>query len=79
MKSSFAFFLLLASAAHAADVPKFDPTKPVEVALTLAQWRAVLACIADSERISARDANRIAQSIMVQVQVEVQASQAPKK
>lgn len=73
--------LILTTSAFAIDAPspKVDPVKPVTVTLTVQDWQAVLLSVQDSAGVSARDANRISQTIMNQVrpQVAPQSSKTP--
>lgn len=72
MKTLFALSLLLATPAYPADAPKIDPAKPAGVTLSVQDWQAVLVSLSDSSRLSARDANRITQTIISQVQAQIQ-------
>jgi hypothetical protein len=71
--------LVAGPALAAAPQPAADPAKPISVTLPLADWQAVVNSVGDSARISARDANRIAQSIVGQVQVQIAPPQPAKK
>lgn len=77
---SFLAFLLLSAAARAAEAPpKIDPAKPVSVSLPVQDWQIVINSVAQSEQVSARDANRITQSIVSQAQPQLAPAQPAKK
>jgi hypothetical protein len=73
---TFALFTSSAIAAPASPPPSapVDPNKQASVALSLADWQAVIASVGDSARVSARDANRITQTIVSQVQPQITAT-----
>jgi hypothetical protein len=56
-----------------------DPNKLVTFTLPLRDTKAVLDSLFDSAVVSARDANRISQSIVSQVQPQVAPASAPAK
>lgn len=72
MKRVLAIFLLSAFPVVASPPRQpVDPVKPVSVTLPIQDWQAVLSSVQDSARLSARDANRISQTIVNQVQAQL--------
>lgn len=81
MKQAFAFLLLSSAVAFASPEPSnptaIDPTRQVTITLPVQDWKAVLDSVSDSAGITARDASRINQTIISQLQAQL--GKAPKK
>ena len=85
MKFALVFFLLATTSALASNEkagqppPQIDPAKPATVTLPIQDWQAVLASISDSAHVSAREANRITQNVVAQIQPQLLAIAASHK
>lgn len=68
--------LLFTTAAFAttttqAQSPTIDPNKPITITLPAQDWQWVIQSLSDSANVSARDANRIVQTIGVQAKPQI--------
>jgi hypothetical protein len=76
---TLALFASSAIAATPQQPAPVDPNKPVTVTISVQDWQAVLSSVSDSGHVSARDANRIGQSIVSQVQSQISPGAAQTK
>jgi len=79
MKFPLFFAALIATSPSAADAPNIDPAKPATVTLSVQDWQSVLMSVGDSERVSAREASRIDQTIVNQIQQQIEPQNAKPK